>query len=440
MSGESSDLAGDVVQGSDLADDIVQGAVPQHVAPSRDEFMPWHKVRKQFIRARQWNELIVRMVERYLKLDLQHEHGDWSVEEDESDAVERASEVPESIRFDRPLRCLVIPGDDLLDLRSLWNDLRSHRCYIRYLGFNQAQGSGQPGTRVHVANNEVTSLEGVLPDSLVLQDRFQSIKSQRAKAYHYLREYGPFHVVNLDLCDSLFPTKANVATDYFDAIHRLAEYQMNHQTTPWLLFITTQVEPAVVSDPELQKLCRPMRQNCNNHENFAARLGTLLPRDALRSEDVAVDISKLADEDMVRLFGVALGKFLISLAASAHPTWAVQMLRSHRYGIKREPRVDMLSFAFQFRRRFSPPVDLTGLSTVQVKVPKFPDELECAVKLVAAVENITDVDELLGRDDRLRAQMETASADLLEAAGYDRDKYLAWVRMGEGAVQGSMND
>ena len=96
----------------------------QHCAQTRDEFMPWHKVRKQFIRARQWNKLIVRMVERYLKLDLQHEHGDWSVEEGETDAVERASEVPESIRFDRPLRCLVIPGDDLLDLRSLWNDLR----------------------------------------------------------------------------------------------------------------------------------------------------------------------------------------------------------------------------------------------------------------------------------------------------------------------------
>ena len=356
MSGESSDFADDIVQGSDLADDIVQGAVPQHVAPPRDEFMPWHKVRKQFIRARQWNDLIVRMVERYLKLDLQHEHEDWSVEEDESDAVERASEIPESIRFDRPLRCLVIPGDDLLDLRSLWNDLRPHRCFIRYLGFNQAQGSGQPGTRVHVANNEVTSLEGVLPDSIVLQDRFQSIKSRHAQAYHYLREYGPFHVVNLDLCDSLFPTKANVATDYFDAIHRLAEYQMNHQTTPWLLFITTQVEPAVVSDPELQKLCHPMRKNCNNHADFAARLGALCLWDALRSKEIAVDISKLSDEGMVRLFGVALGKFLISLAASAHPTWAVQMLRSHRYSIKREPRVDMLSFAFQFRRSFRRPL------------------------------------------------------------------------------------
>ena len=85
-------------------------------------------------------------------------------------------------------------------------------------------------------------------------------------------------------------------------------------------------------------------------------------------------------------------------------------------------------------------MDLTGLSTLQVTVPKFPDELECAVKLVAAVENITDVDELLRGDERLRAEMETASADLLEAAGYDRDRYLAWVRMGEGAVQESLND
>lgn len=426
-------------ESSDLADEIVQDVLPQHIAPPRIEFEPWHKVRKQFIRERQWNELIVRMVKRYLNSELQHEYVDWSLEE-ESSAAEGASEVPESIRIDRPLRCLVIPGDDLLDIRSLWNVLRPHQCFIRYLGFNQGQGSEEPGTRVHVANNEVTSLERVVRDSLVLRDRFQSIRSQRSKAYQYLREYGPFHVVNLDLCDSLFPTTTGAATDYISAMHRLAEYQMGHQTTPWLLFITTQVEPAAVSDPDLQILCKPLRRNCDNHNDFAASLGNLVPAAAIQSADSNVDISNLDDEAIIRIFGVALGKFLISLAASAHPNWAVQMLKSHRYGIKREPRVDMLSLAFQFRRRFSPPIDLTGLSTVDVAVPTFPSELDCAGKLIVAVGNITDVDELLQHDDGLRTQMKTASADLLEAAGYDREEYLAWVHEGEGAVQGSAND
>ena len=65
--------------------------------------------------------------------------------------------------------------------------------------------------------------------------------------------------------------------------------------------------------------------------------------------------------------------------------------------------------------------------------------MSSVVKLLVAVGNITNVDELLQQDDGLRTQLETASADLLEAAGYDREKYLAWVRAGEGALQGPVN-
>lgn len=425
---------------SDLADDIVQSAAPEHIAPPRDEFRPWHKVRKQFIRERQWNELIDRLVKRYLKSDLRNDEADWSLDEEEDAASGAPAEILESVRIDRPLRCLVIPGDDLLDMRSLWKRLDVRQCFIRYLGFNESHGSRQSGTRVHVANNEVTSLDRVARDSLVLGDRFQSIASPNSQAYHYVKEYGPFHVVNLDLCDSLFPTTSRTPTAYFPALYQLARYQMEHQTTPWLLFITTQVEPGVVNVPELQKLCKPMRDNCDQYPDFASRLGELLQLNVFTPPDSAIDISALTEEDMIQVFGVALGKYLLRLTASGQPNWSVQMLRSHRYGINREPRVDMLSLAFQFRRKFSPPVDATGLSNVQVIVPKFPSERECAVKLVAAVANITNVDELLQADAQLRTQMETASADLLAEAGYDRDSYLAWVRSGEGAANGSIND
>ncbi len=425
---------------SDLSDDIVQSVAPEHIAPPRDEFKPWHKVRKQFIRERQWNELIDRMVKRYLRSDLQNEEADWSLEEEEDTASGGAVEIPDSVRVERPLRCLVIPGDDLLDMRSLWKRLSVHKCFIRYLGFNESHGSHQSGTRVHVANNEVTSLDRARPDSLVLADRFQSIASPNSQAYRYLKEYGPFHVVNLDLCDSLFPTTSKPPTAYFTAIYQLAKYQMEHQTTPWLLFITTQVEPGVASEPELQKLCKPMRDNWDKHPGFASRLSALLQPHVFGLPESAIDISALTEEDMVQAFGVALGKYLLRLTASGHPNWSVQMLRSHRYGINQQPRVDMLSLAFQFRRKFSPPVDTTGLSDVQIIVPKFPSELECAVKLVAAVENITNVDELLQADAQLRTQMETASADLLAEAGYDRESYLAWVRSGEGAADGPIND
>ena len=38
---------------SDIGDGIVPDKRPEHIAPPRTEFLPWHKVRKQFIRRHQ---------------------------------------------------------------------------------------------------------------------------------------------------------------------------------------------------------------------------------------------------------------------------------------------------------------------------------------------------------------------------------------------------
>ena len=411
---------------SEFADAIVPDAVPEHTAPARDEFKPWHKVRKQFIREHQWNNLVARMVKRYLG-GLQTDAEDWSLE---FEGDEDVAEVPDQIRVERPLKCLVIPGDDLLDLRALWRHLRPLNCYIKYLGFNEAQGSDQEGTRVHVAHNDVTSLHHVSRESVVLADRFQSVASLQSQAYRYLKEFGPFHLVNLDLCDTLFPIGAERQTDYYNALYRVAEYQMKNQTSPWLLFITTQVEPGAANADALGKLCAPTKKNYDTHTDFADRVCKLLPKEAFTSSDV-VDVSKLSEHHMADLFGIALGKWLITLAASGSPNWIVQMLKSYRYSIKPETSVEMLSLAFLFRPRVTPPTDPTGISAVEVAIPKFPDERESAIRLLSAVERLADVDKLLADDESMCTAMEINSADLLESAGYDREAYVAWVRAGE---------
>ncbi len=410
---------------ADFVDEIVQDEVPHHIEPPRDDFKAWHKVRKQFIREQQWNRLITRMIYR-LRQPLQDEVGDWSLDHDQNLDGDASPEIPDAILVERPLRCLVLPGDDLLDLRSLWNAIHPQQCWIRYLGFNEAQGSQSQGTRVYVSNNEVTSLARVATDSQVLPDRFQSIANEKSQAYHYLRKYGPFHVVNLDLCDSLFPTTSSGRTEYYNALHRLAEYQMKTQTTPWLLFITTQVQPSLVQAAELEQMCQPTRKNCDTYDDFRQRLGTIIPASALQSEKAAIDISRLDEEEMIRVFGVALGKWLMQLAASASPEWFVDVQPCFRYGIRENPHVEILSLAFLFKPNFQAPVDATGLSSLNIQHPNQPDELELAIKLVSAIEKMVDVDDLLRSNNELRTSLETASADLLASAGYDREKYLEW--------------
>jgi hypothetical protein len=415
--------------GSDIAEGIAPEQ-PEHTQPAARKYepMPWHRVRKEFIRQHQWNELAARLVKGSWRRQLQHEERAWSLDETESD---EALEVPAGVSLDGALRCLVIPGDDLLDLRALWRDMRPWNCFIRYLGFNERQGSDQLGTRVHLANNDVKSLARVGSDSRVLADRFESIAQPQSLASRYLHDYGPYHIVNLDLCGSMFPNTAAPVKPFYDAVMRLLEYQFAKQTSPWLLFVTTMVEPAMADIAALCSLCGPARKNFDTHPDFVERMARLLPTSVFQSSDANVDITGLSEEQLTQLFGVALGKWLLAVCQSPSPKWSLSMRRSYRYGINEYKGAEMLSLAFELAPNFTPPVDPVGISQVKISAKRFPDESECAVKLAESVANICDVDTLLAADTDMKAALRDAQADLLAAAGHDRASYIQWVEGGE---------
>jgi hypothetical protein len=313
----------------------------------------------------------------------------------------------------------------------MWAEISPLDCFIRYLGFNEGHGSGEVGTDVYVANNAVTSLAGILPDSQVLKDRFEAIAGASSPAYKYLRSYGPYHIVNLDLCGSMFPNTAQDVEPYYTALNRLLEYQFAAQKTSWLLFITTMVEPAVVENEWMQRLCKPTRENFDTHPDFAAKMGGLLPRAALEDKAISVNLESLSEDELIRLFGVALGKWLLRLGQTPSPKWTVGMRRSFRYSINEDKGAVMLSLAFEMTPNFAPPVDATGMSQLQVTVKVFPNELESAMKLAESVANIADVDGKLAADAGMKAALRDEAADLLAAAGFDREKYIQWVDAGE---------
>ena len=415
--------------GSDIAEGIAPEQ-PEHIRPAARKYEPepWHRVRKEFIRQNQWNKLAARLVKGSWRRQLQHDEIPWSLNEAESD---EALEVPTGVALERPLRCLVIPGDDLLDLRALWRDLRPWNCFIRYLGFNESQGSDQLGTRVHLANNDVTSLARMDRNSCVLADRFESIARPQSLASRYLHDYGPYHIVNLDLCGSMFPNTAAPVKPFYDAVMSLLIYQFAKQTSPWLLFVTTMVEPAVVDTPALCDRCGPTRKNFDAHPDFAERMARLLPASVFQADNASVDITGLSDEQVTQLFGVAFGKWLLAVCQSSSPKWSLSMRPSYRYCINEEKGAEMLSLAFELAPNFVPPVDPIGISQVETTTKRFPDESECAVKLAESVANIRDVDTLLAGDTAMKTVLRDAQADLLAAAGYDRAAYIQWVEDGE---------
>jgi hypothetical protein len=412
-------------QDPDFADEIIQDRLPEHSQPPSDRFLPWHRTRKEFVRRLQWNQLTVRMIERRWRRQLHLEETAWSLEDQPAD--DDTLRVPETVLLQRALNCLMIPGEDLLDIRALHRDIQPLNCAIRYLGFNESQGSDQTGTRVHVANNAVTSLDRVVRNSRVVRDRFEAIASPDSQAYRYLKEYGPYHVVNLDLCGSMFPNTASNVQGYYNALHSLCAYQFEHQTAEWLLFVTTMVEPAVVDAEWLKKLCGPTQENYHRYPEFADRLVKLVPSGVFASSESTVVLSGLTERQIVDLFGVALGKWLLSLCLSAKPQWAVAMRPSYRYSINEDKGAVMLSLAFELRPNVAPPFDAAGMSTVTVQPKKFPDERECAMKLAESVAKIRAVEDELSADPNRRQALQESHARLLESAGYDVPAYLKWL-------------
>jgi hypothetical protein len=416
----------------DFGDDIVQGETPRHLpAPgaSRSDFKPWHRVRKQFIREKQWNHEIHHLVKR-LRRTLQTEETEWGASPTGEGVT--ADSVPEELRIERPLRCLLLPGDEMLDVRCLWQRLQIEGCYMRFLGFNNALNNQEQRRQMAVTESAITQLDKICKESVVTPDSFQDIGHNNSQAYSLFRRYGPYDVVNLDLCDSLVPRgQADETTANFSALHQILHFQIQHQKTPWLLFATTQVDRSTADQPEINRLAGPTRNNCDRHAEFAAALGTLIPEATFRSTAHAFELSYLDANHLVRVFGVVLGKWLVGILSLASPRCAVKLLTSYRYVIRQDIGIEILSLGFLITPHYAPPVDQTGLSNLQPAAKPFPTELETGLAIVHAANGIRDVDALLAEDQATREKLRDSKADLLAAAGFDRDAYLKWVAEGE---------
>lgn len=404
-------------QPEEFVSDVFQTAEPKHIPAPPREFKPWHRERKQFIREHQWNFHAERLINRWLSLT--------------KDIEDVPDSAPDSVQVPNPLRCLVLPGDDLLDVRSLWQRVNKLGCWIKYIGFNSSQGSKHLGSRVHVATNAVNALDKVVPSSEVLHDRFQSVGNPKSIAHQRMRDAGPYHIINIDLCDSLFPVTTSDPAEYYNALRQISQFQCECCTHPWLLFVTTQVEPPLKDTTGLAKLSSAVHQNCGNSPDFTAALHDLLAHKVYDEAAAGLDLSSLADEEVCRFFGVALGKWLLHLVASATPPWSVRMLASYRYTIK-EGVAPMFSFAFLFQRHKPTGLqDKTGLSQSPVEPENPYDEKKYALNLVKAVSNIRDVEKMLADDPSLKSGITESAAGLMEAAGFDRAMFLDFLKSTE---------
>jgi len=111
-----------------------------------------------------------------------------------------------------------------------------------------------------------------------------------------MREYGPYHIVNLDLCGSIFPNSTSDVSDYYEALLQLLAYQFEHQRTEWLLFLTTMIEPSVVNIEKLQDLCKPTHEKFCETCRICRTNDQDIPEGMFQKDVDSLDLSVLDDQ------------------------------------------------------------------------------------------------------------------------------------------------
>ncbi len=369
--------------------------------PKKVHFKPWHKPRKQWVRYHQWLSGMNLLFDKYLDKD------------------------------NTELRYLSLPGDDLLDIRMLGEGCQRKGRKLYYLGFNSARSFSGVNTELNISESELARTGYVVEGSKVLPDSIEALSSEKSAAYILTRNAGPFHVINLDLCQSVAIREANYAGDtYFKALKNLVDLQLNFMKDSWLLFLTTRCNKDSIATSAMHSLIEKLRANLTASEEFKLRLGkvTKIPEpEHIIQQPTYVDT--LSEEAFLDCFAVSFSKWLLQLSIQSHH-FEIEMLPACKYATGSSPikNPDMLSLGFRFNFKFQPTEDKSGLGGNGK--PQLKSEIEQGLEMLDKYGDMFDLDEKIAQDETLYKTLLSASADLLEKARFDRGHYIEWVEGG----------
>jgi len=387
----------------DDADDELNGvyarAAPQHAVaqePAKTDFEAWHHPRKQYVRIHQWCAAVQALIPAL------------------------------GLSPADPFRYLTLPGDELLDVRALHGVCATAGVNLRYLGFNSV-GPGTPGqAELALSQSEVRALSHVDGFSRVMEDRLEAIANERSPVFAQARQSGPFHAINVDLCDSIaFREIGDRRGSSLAAVAKLLELQMQ-STTPWLLFITTKAQPGLVADFARDGFMRALGANAAASPEFRRELASLVEGNVDQLDNDLAAAWNGQDPRFLRLFCAGLGKWLLALLSAALPPRALSLLNSCYYQ-SGPGGPDMLSLAFRCNTPGQPLADRFDILPAAPPAEPF-SEVEAAIRLAGSVAGIFDLDGLLAGDGALCNKLIAQAGRLLATARYAVGAYEAWAR------------
>jgi hypothetical protein len=386
-------------EAGDELDSVYPREAPQHAVaqePAKTDFEAWHHPRKQYVRIHQWCAAVQAL-------------------------------IPElNLGAADPFRYLTLPGNELLDIRALHGVCVSAGVTLRYLGFNSV-GPGTPGqAELALSQSEVRSLSHVDGFSRVMEDRLEAIANERSPVFSQTRQSGPFHAINIDLCDSIaFREIHGSRGSSLFAVAKLLELQ-TQSTTPWLLFITTKAQPGLVAKFARDGFMRALDANSAASPEFRRELASLVEGNVDQLDGDLAAAWQGQDPRFLRLFCTGLGKWLLALLSAAAPPRELSLLSSCYYQ-SGPGGPDMLSLAFRCNTPTQPLADRFEILPAAVPGESF-SEIQAAIRLASSVAGIVDLDGLLAGDGALCSKLIAQAGRLLATARYEVAAYETWAR------------
>lgn len=377
---------------ADNAEDLFPAEqLPVLTAQILREPKPWHKPRKQWIRKNQWAALADELL---------------------------TSRKP----ADRPFKYLTLPGEDLFDIRILHEVCAEHQILLKFLGFDSTRK-----TEVNIASDEVIRLPWIHKESQLLPDRVELLATAKSLAFEHAKKFQGFDAINLDFCDSVGGREAGTKGGALDAIRTIIELQTREAAHPWLLFVTSRCDRTSVDQSVRAILAKILLENMSQSAAFLGRItGSPFALSLAMLSDEENGTQVTGEKEHLFTFGIGFSKWLIKLAVAV---WRVKQTYTAGYRVAGQAaQPDMLSLAFRFERINPSVADTTGLAPppAKDKSASSPTKDEMVAAALNEFENLTDVDDLLLKNETLREQMIAENAVLMAQARYDLDAIIAW--------------
>ncbi|WP_157085638.1 PP_RS20740 family protein [Methylobacterium sp. Leaf99] len=393
--------------GNEFAEESLPNEVTLDAVPIKlTELFAWHRPRKQKVRQDQWVGLATGLIDR-LKA--------------QNNLVHRDIVMPDgtTARVYPEVRYLTLPGLDYLDVRLIAEMCSGKDCHLTSVGFLSDAVEAPLMARAIVRETGLVQAGYISDKSVTFPRSFESICKSDGSTLAELRRRAPFHVVNIDACGSIAPTRAKHSGRLIDAIYRLVELQLSKANHRWLFFLTVDVRSGDMDMETLDAICNAIRENAAHSNEFSNGACDLLDPETDNIDNAIATAKNKDGRSLLDLFSLGISKWLLHLAEQKQ--WSVKLKRSHCYSTRPmdNPDPSMCSLAFEF---IPPPVGLTdpfGVTRQQPSPGASPENP--SMQILSAACQIDNLDSLMEQDAVLAETLNARTHDLLAEIGYERE-------------------